>query len=221
MDILTQENKGKAILSSFVTLVSFVYFLSNFSKIPAGGYWSILIALIPFTVIMVYTTGQKKLYESLRPMSLPEFLEKYREAYSTMNRIHGTALFFARDLKRVPPYIAHTMFTNNIIYEDNVIVSVVTREEPFGVNGFFKDVLAPGLRTFEIGVGYMEVVDVGEILRNAGIHENTIFYGIEDIATDRLFWKIFSTIKKLSPSFVHFYNLPPDRLHGVIMRANM
>jgi len=67
----------------------------------------------------------------------------------------------------------------------------------------------------------MEVVDVGEILRNAGIHENTIFYGIEDIATDRLFWKIFSTIKKLSPSFVHFYNLPPDRLHGVIMRANM
>jgi len=87
---------------------------------------------------MVYTTGQKKLYESLRPMSLSEFLEKYREAYPTMNRIRGTALFFARDLKRVPPYIAHTMFTNNIIYEDNVIVSVVTREEPFGVNGFFQ-----------------------------------------------------------------------------------
>jgi KUP system potassium uptake protein len=216
-----KKNRNRAIASFFVTVVAFIYLLANFNKIPHGGYWSLLIASLPLTLILVYTMGQKKLYESLKPLGLPEFLEKYRVAYSSMNRIRGTALFFARDLNKMPPYIAHTMFTNNIIYEENVIVSVVTREEPFGVNGFYKDDLAKGLRTFEIGVGYMEVVDVGEILQSAGIHENTIFYGIEDIATDNLFWKIFSTIKKLSPSFVHFYNLPPDRLHGVIMRAKM
>jgi KUP system potassium uptake protein len=216
-----KKKRNRAIASFFVTIVAFTYLLANFNKLPHGGYWSLLIASIPLTLILVYTMGQKKLYASLKPMSLPEFLEKYRAAYSSMNRIRGTALFFARDLNKIPPYIAHTMFTNNIIYEDNVIVSVVTREEPFGVNGFFKDDLACGLRTFEIGAGYMEVVDVGEILQSAGIHENTIFYGIEDISTDNLFWKIFSTIKKLSPSFVHFYNLPPDRLHGVIMRAKM
>ena len=216
-----KKKRNHAIASFFVTIISFVYLLANLNKIPHGGYWSLLIASLPLTLILVYTMGQKKLYESLKPLSLTEFLEKYRAAYSSQNRIRGTALFFARDLNNMPPYIAHTMFTNNIIYEENVIVSVVTREEPFGVNGFYKDDLAKGLRTFEIGAGYMEVVDVGEILQSAGINENTIFYGIEDIATDNLFWKIFSTIKKLSPSFVHFYNLPPDRLHGVIMRAKM
>jgi KUP system potassium uptake protein len=70
-------------------------------------------------------------------------------------------------------------------------------------------------------MGYMEIIDVVKILKNKGIDEKTIFYGIEDIITDNLLWKIFSTIKKLSPSFVQFYDLPSDKLHGVITRIEM
>jgi len=216
-----RNNKGKAALSLVVTFVDLAFLLSNTYKIPHGGYWSIIIAMIPFSIIMIYTRGQRRLYKALSPMPLDIFLQKYNETYKSVYRIRGSALFFARDINWVPPYIAQTMFTNNIMYSDNIIVSIVRRDDPYGAVGFFKACYAEGLRTFEIQLGYMEVVDVEEILKEAGIDEKTIFYGLEDISTRNFIWKIFSIFKRLTPAYVQFYKLPPEKLHGVITRVEM
>jgi KUP system potassium uptake protein len=117
--------------------------------------------------------------------------------------------------------MVNTMFINNILYEDNIIVSIVRTESPFGVGNSFKDDLTEGLRAFEIRLGYMEVVDVEKILKEAGIDEKTIFYGLEDIVTENIIWKIYSTIKKVTPAFVQFYKLPSLKMHGVITRIEM
>ena len=210
-----------ALVSVLVTLVDIVFFLSNIYKIPHGGYWSIIIALIPLSTILIYTSGQKKLYRSLRAMDQTQFVEKYRLIYKSLSKIKGTALFFLKDKEKIPPYIIRTMFNNNIIYEDNILISFVRSDEPFGVKGNFMDEIAPGLRTFEIYQGYMEVIDVEEILREAGVDEKAIFYGLEDIITRNPIWKIFSIIKRLSPAFVQFYKLPSHKLHGVITRVEM
>jgi KUP system potassium uptake protein len=47
--------------------------------------------------------------------------------------------------------------------------------DPFGVTGFFKGELTPGLCAFEIQMRYMIVPYVEEILREAGIQEKTLF----------------------------------------------
>ncbi|HMK56464.1 MAG TPA: KUP/HAK/KT family potassium transporter [Dissulfurispiraceae bacterium] len=210
-----------AMVSALVTFVDVAYLLANIYKIPHGGYWSLIIASIPLCVILLYTRGQKKLYRTMQPMDKGEFLQRFDQAYKSMTRIKGTALFFARGIQRVPPYIVNTMFLNNILYEDNIIVSIAVRDDPFGTIGLFKDSPAPGLRLFEIQVGYLEVFDVEEILREAGIDEKAIFYGIEDIGTTSIIWKTFSIIKKLTPHFVQFYRLPPQKLHGVVTRVEM
>ena len=209
------------IISLFVTIVDIIFLLSNSFKIPYGGYWSLIIASIPFLIIMIYTSGQKKLYRSLKPIDLEVFLDRYRLIYKSMNKIKGTALFFLREKEKIPPYIVRTVLMNNILYEDNILVSIVRSDEPFGAAGHFMDELAPGLRTFEIYQGYMEVIDVEEILRGAGVDEKVIFYGLEDIITRKPQWRIFSIIKRLSPSFVQFYKLPAHKLHGVISRVEM
>jgi KUP system potassium uptake protein len=67
----------------------------------------------------------------------------------------------------------------------------------------------------------MEVVDIVSLLKSRGIDEKTIFYGIETIVSDKPFWKIYSIIKKVSPPFVQFYTLPPEKMHGVVMRVVM
>ncbi len=216
-----RKKYGRMAASFIVMLVSAAYLLSNTYKIPHGGYWSLIIAAIPFCIIMLYTRGQRKLYRSLQPLPVDVFLPSYNQIFQAMNKIKGTALFFAKDAREVPPYIVHTMFKNNIIYEDNIIVSIVRREDPFGVTGFFKEELAPGLRTFEIQMGYMEVPDVEEILREAGISEKTVFYGLEDIYATNIIWKLFSLIKKLTPTIVQFFKLPPNKLHGVVTRVEM
>ena len=216
--------KGKKFLaaaSAFVAMVDITFLVSNIYKIPHGGYWSIIIAMLPLCIILLYTRGQRKLYRTMQPMDKKEFLPRFEQAYKDMTKIKGTALFFARGIEKVPPYIANTMFLNNILYEDNIMVSIVIRDDPFGVTGLFKDLPLKGLRAFEIQAGYMEVFDVEELLRDAGIDEKTIFYGVEDIGTTSIIWKIFSIIKKLNPHFVQFYRLPPQKLHGVVTRVEM
>jgi len=216
-----KKERSKFILALLVTFVDMVFLTSSLHKIPYGGYWSIILALVPFSVIMIYTKGQKRLGEALSPLNLDVFLEEYTKLYTNINKISGTALFFARDIKKLPPYIGNTMFNNNIIYDDNIIVSLIKTDNPYGISGSFKSHLADGLRVFEIYMGYMEVVDVEQILKENGIDEKTIFYGLEDIVSDNLIWRIYSIIKKLTPAFVQFYKLPPHKLHGVLSRIEI
>ena len=210
-----------AAVSIFVTVVNIAFLVSNTYKIPHGGFWSLIIASMPFSMIMLYTRGQKKLYNALQPLPMDVFLLSYNQIYRAVNKISGTALFFAKDAKEIPPYVVHTMFKNNILYEDNIIVSIVRRDDPFGVTGYFKEDLAPGLRSFEIQMGYMEIPDVEDILREADIREKTIFYGVEDITATNICWQAFSVIKKLTPNIVQFFKLPANKLHGVVTRVEM
>lgn len=208
-------------VSILITFVDITYLLANFYKIPHGGYWSIILALIPFGTIILYTKGQRKLYKMMEFMPLEEFLHKYRRVYATNAKTAGTALFLLKDVKEIPFYITQTMFYHGILYEDNIFVSVIKRDDPFGITGFFRPDLADGLRVFEVQMGYMEVVDVEEILREAGIEERTVFYGLEDIITDNPLWKMFYYIKRNTPPFINFYKFPPKKLHGVLTKVVM
>jgi KUP system potassium uptake protein len=177
--------------------------------------------MIPLSIILIYTNGQKRLKLALKPIPLEEFLERYITKYKETTKIKGSSLFFVRDVKAVPSFVIQTIFENNILYEDNILVSVVTRDDPFGVIGFFKGALAPGLRIFEIHRGYMEVLDVEKILKNASIEARVVFYGLEEVVTKNIFWKFFAGMKRLVPSFAQFYKIPTFKLHGVVTLIEM
>ena len=61
----------------------------------------------------------------------------------------------------------------------------------------------------------MEILNIESLLKAENVNEKVIFYGIEEIETDKKIWKVFSFIKKTTPSFVEFYKLPYTKLHGV------
>ncbi|MCX6693646.1 MAG: KUP/HAK/KT family potassium transporter [Methanomicrobiales archaeon] len=204
-----------------VTIVDAVFLSATLTKIPSGALWAILFAAVPFSIIMIYINGQKRLYRSLNPMPLEEFLRRYEAAYSSIRKIRGTALFFARDPAYIPRYITNTIFNNNILYEDNVMVTINIHDRPFGLSWSFKEDLGEGLRVLSVEYGYMQMIDLKVILKEAEVHEKVIFYGMEEIVSDNLIWKIFNAIKRLSPSFVQFYRLPPHKIHGVVTRIEM
>nr|WP_320161022.1 KUP/HAK/KT family potassium transporter [uncultured Methanoregula sp.] len=211
----------RSLFGGFLLFVNLVFLLANIHKIPAGGYWSLILAFIPFSIILIYVSGQKKLGAALTPIPLEDFIPRFNEIYRSVNRISGTALFFARDFRKLPQYISRIMFTNNILYEDNIVISIIRTEQPFGVTWGVTREITPGLSIFEIYLGYMEIVDIGSILKEAEIDEKTIFYGMEDIITEHMIWRIFAAIKHLSPSVVQFYKLPSDKIHGVVSRVDM
>jgi KUP system potassium uptake protein len=67
----------------------------------------------------------------------------------------------------------------------------------------------------------MEMMNLETILKHAHLQPKVIFYGVEEITTKNIIWKIYMLIKKLTPSFVQFYKLPSHKLHGVMVRVEM
>lgn len=203
------------LISTFLLFTDFMFLLATFSKIHTGAYWSIIIASIPLSLIILYIEGQRAMYKSISLMEKENFLTEYERLYKEVNKIEGTALFFARGIERVPPYIVQTMFINNIIYNENIFIQINKTNEAFGLHYDLNDV-AEGLKVLKIDVGYMEVFRLEKVLKALDIEERAIFYGVEEIETSNFFWHIFSVIKKVTPTFVSFYKLPPNKMHGVI-----
>jgi len=208
-------------LSFLVTCVDILYFSANFYKIPHGGYWSLVLASLPFATILIYTQGQKRLYRAMSFMTFDEFIGKFKETYAAAPKLKGSALYLIRDTKLIPAYIRQTMFLHGIMYEDNIFLSVVVRSDPYGVVGYYKEDIADGLRSFEIQAGYMEMVSAEDIMKEAGIDERAIYYGHEDISTRNPVWRMFSFIKRTMPTFIKFYEFPPAKMHGVITRISI
>jgi len=215
-----QKNWIKMFFASFSGVVSFVFFTSCLLKIPTGGYWSLIIAAVPLGFIVLYTQGQKRLYASLHSVEKECFLKEYTMRYNQESHIEGTALFFARKAENIPAYIPKTMFQNGIIYEKNIIVKIKPTNEPLGIRSELST-LADGLDLLVIHVGYMEVFNMEDILKQEGIDERTIFYGDEEIVSNHFSWKLYALIKDMSPSFVSFYNFPHEKLIGVSRRAEI
>jgi KUP system potassium uptake protein len=211
----------KAMVCSVLIVVDALFLFSSFLKIPAGAYWSLLIATVPLVMILVYVRGQDRLHAMLEPQPISVFLKKYTDAYTTLPKIRGTALYFTGEVSRVSSYVAQVFFQNEIIYENNIFVSIQITDQPFGVKTEFDTNLAAGLHVFTVRCGYMEIIDIVALIRAEGIDEKTIFYGIENIVSDRIFWKLYGLIKKISPPFVQFYALPPEKIHGVVTRVLM
>jgi len=213
--------KWKQFIAVIVTCIAFIFFVSTLSKIPHGAYWSLILAAVPLTLIIIWTKGQKQLYRSLRSLDLETFLISYEQIYAKGRNIAGTALYFCRGHEMISPYIVHSIFRSNIIYERNILISINRTEEPFGVEVKTTKDIAPGLESFEILAGYREILEIENLIREHGIQEKVIFYGVEDIVTNKLLWRIFSLIKRITPNFVQFSKLPATRLQGIVMRVEM
>ncbi len=216
-----RNNILKTLLGLMLVLINILFFCSSMVKLQQGGYWSLVIAMVPLSIILIYYFGQKKMRGLLKSMPLRQFLTLYKELYAKADKIEGTGLFFVRATTSIPSYVAQTMFDNGIMYTDNILVSIIQRDNPFGVLGFFKEQLSDGLRVFEIHCGYMEVPNIEKILEDSGIEIKAIFFGMDEIVTKKPLWRIFAIIKHLSPTFVRFHRLPTNKIHGVVTLIKM
>ncbi|MGD9581863.1 MAG: KUP/HAK/KT family potassium transporter, partial [Vampirovibrionia bacterium] len=208
----------KFAVSSIVIVVDIVFLMSNTIKIPDGGYIPLLIGSFILSLLIIFKFGHKVVYNHMKFIDLADFNKQYQYSYENLKKIKGTALYFTRGIDKIPPYIYKILITYNIIYQDNVFITLQTTNNPFGITTKLTSTDMQGLRLFEITSGYMEIVDLEGLLKTACIKPKIIFYGTEDIVTDNIFMKIFDLIKKVTPSFVKFYKLPTDKILGVITR---
>ncbi len=218
---LRNNEKLKLISASFLIGINLAFLFSVCFKIPHGGFWSLVIALIPFLIIRLWTQGNRAVWKSFRSLPIDTFIVSFDQLYETGKLLPGTALYFAKNLDMIPPYMVHTIIRGNIIYEHNILVSVATLDRPFGTQKLFVPEITEGLSGLEIQVGYLERLDIPTILKDVNIDSKVMFYGVDDIQAKSLYLKIFSFIKRVTPNFVQFLQLPYQKLHGVVTRIEI
>jgi KUP system potassium uptake protein len=218
---LKKNDRLKLIIASLVMGVNLAFLFSVCFKIPHGGYWSLVIAMVPFVTIRIWTRGNYAVWKSFRSLPIDTFIVSYDQLYETGKLLPGTALYFAKNLDMIPPYMVHTIIRGNIIYEHNILISVATMDKPFGTQKLFVPEISEGLSGLEIQVGYLERLDIPDILKDVGIDSKVMFYGVDDIQAKRPMLKVFAFIKRITPNFVQFLQLPYQKLHGVVTRIEI
>ncbi len=216
-----KNNKVKMSAAVIVFITDLFFLLAVTNKLHEGGFWSLIIAAIPFGIIYLWSKGGKAMHKSFRSLPIDTFILSFEQIYKVGNNIKGTALFFARNLNEIPPYVAHCIIRGNIIYEKNILVSITTTDNPYGLTFRKIEELVPGLFGIEIHTGYMEILNIPKLLKENGINEKVIFYGVDEIVTKKPFLKVYAFMKKITPSFVSFYKLPYNKLHGVVTRLEL
>jgi len=216
-----KNNKLKAFLSGFNLIINLIFFAAVFTKIPHGGYWSIIIAAVPLLIIQIWSLGNRSVHKAFRSLPIDTYLESFNQLYQKGNILPGTALYFAKDLYMIPPYMVHSTIRGQIIYEQNILLSIATMDKPFGIQKLFEPEITEGLSGLEIQAGYLEKIDITKILEELDINSNVIFYGVDDIQTKKPWLKIFAFIKRVSSNFVQFLDLPYQKLHGVVTRIEV
>lgn len=217
----SQKEYIKMIVALIVLTVTGFYLVAVTHKIPFGGYWSIIIASITFGVIILWITGMKRLRKFLKSVDLETFKESFNQIYETGNYVSGEALFFTKNVNMVSPYILHCMFRTGIMYEKNVLVSVENTDQPYGITLERYEEVSKGLFVATIYYGYMEVPDLPKLFKQWGFNEKAIFYGAEEIKTEKLFLKSFILLKKIAPNWISYFDFPYNKLHGVVTRIEI
>jgi KUP system potassium uptake protein len=204
-------------------LVNIAFFGSCLTKLPSGGYWSLIIAVIPLGIIAVWSSGEAQLLRIRPTISISEFLPRYIEQYS-QPRLPGTAIFSLLGTSGVPTYVLACMFQHGIVYEQNIFASVTIQDEPYGFMVSPLRPLAPGLHLFEIHVGYMELKrDLKQGIVDAGIDPRVIFYGVPRIEPKGFRWLPYVMLKRLTFNYTSHFNInfPAVKTHGVNYRVEM
>ena len=117
-------------------------------------------------------------------------------------------------------FYLHWFYIKNIFYSENIFIQINKTNCAFGLDANLNEITS-GLKVLVIDAGYMEIFKLEKVLKELGIKPKVIFYGVEDIDTENPVWNVFALIKKITPAFVSFYNMPAHKTHGVITKVKI
>ena len=117
--------------TGFFLVMELVFFASNALKVLEGGWFTLLIAGVIFTLMMTWKEGRKLVLRKLRSDSieLKPFLESLL-AYPP-GRVEGTAVFLNREHGHTPAALLHNLKHNKVFHETNLFVAVESHEVPW------------------------------------------------------------------------------------------
>jgi KUP system potassium uptake protein len=214
-----------ALLILFFT-VDLGYFSSNLTKIPAGGWFPLLVGAIAFTLLTTWAKGRKLMIDRMNEASLP--MEIFiKSAAPSAARVPGTAVFMTSTASGVPHALLHNLKHNKVLHERIILLTVRIEDVPYVMrekrieqkdygSGFYRVVLR---------YGFMEEVDVPTALAQlegcgpqCKMMDTSFFLARQTLlASSRpgmAIWreKLFAWMLRNAESAMEFFKLPTNRV---------
>jgi KUP system potassium uptake protein len=212
------------------------FFGANALKIVQGGWVTLAVALVLFTLMTTWKTGRRLVGERLTSRALP--LETFFATVESVRpaRVPGTAVFMTAQPTGTPPALAHNLRYNKVLHEHVIVLTVATAQTP-QVSPEERLSFQPlGHNVFNVTLqyGFMEDPDVPDALaqaREAGLRidteDLTYFLGRETIIVARrkgmAVWreKLFVLMARNAVRATAFFRLPPERVVELGVQVEM
>jgi KUP system potassium uptake protein len=214
-----------ALLALFFT-VDGLYLTANLLKIPAGGWFPLLIGAIAFTLLTTWAKGRQLLLARMDEASLP--MEIFiKSAATSATRVPGTAVFMTSSSSGVPHALLHNLKHNKVLHERVILLTVKIQDVPYVPEAKRVEAMEYGSGFYRmiIHYGFMEEVNIPSVLQSTKdcgptckMMDTSFFLARQTlIASARpgmAIWreKLFSWMLRNAESAMEFFKLPTNRV---------
>ena len=207
-------------------LVDGLYFASNITKIPDGGWFPLVVAAVGFIILTTWATGRALLRKSVEEGSVPigVFVKSAQSAF----RAKGTAVFLSSSTQGVPSALLHNLKHNQVVHERVIVLTVKVEDVPHVDLANRSEVIDIGSGFYRVVLhyGFMEEVDIPvdlQRIRDAGgsfnMMSTSFFLGRQKLIASRekpgmALWRerLFAWMLKSSESAMESFRLPTNRV---------
>jgi KUP system potassium uptake protein len=202
------------------------YFTSNLTKIPAGGWFPLLIGAIAFTLLTTWAKGRQLMISRMNEASLP--MEIFiKSAAPSAARVPGTAVFMTSSASGVPHALLHNLKHNKVLHERVILLTVriedvpyVSEEKRLETNdygaGFFRVVLRYGfMEEINVPTALAQLKDIGPQCK---MMDTSFFLARQTLLPSSrpgmAIWreKLFAWMLRNAESAMEFFKLPTNRV---------
>lgn len=214
--------------ATFFLAIDIGFFTSNMVKVLQGGWMPITVGIILVLVMDTWRRGRKLLAERFLDGALPlETLLKQAEGQK-IHRVKGVAVFLTSNLDVVPTALLHNLKHNQVLHKRVVLLRVNTLEDTPRVpldEQLHIETLTSGFARIEIRHGFMQTVDVPEVLercRTFGLEfppmETSYFVSrqalVHEHSSKMSAWRsrLFILMMDYALGPTEYFRLPPNRV---------
>jgi KUP system potassium uptake protein len=216
--------------------IDVAFFGANALKLVQGGWVTLAVALVLFTLMTTWKTGRRLVAEGLTARAVP--LQEFIAVVEAMRplRVPGTAVFMTAQPTGTPPALSHNLRYNKVLHQHVLVLTVATAQVPHvpPEERISIEPLGHDLFNLRLQYGFMEDPDVPAALLQAREQGLTLdaddliyFLGRETIIVTRkkgmAIWreKLFVLMARNAIRATAFFRLPPERVVELGVQVEM
>jgi KUP system potassium uptake protein len=164
-------------------VVDMAYLGANLMKVPAGGWFPLVVGIVAFTFLTTWAKGRKLLAAQMRKTEIPAE-DLFGSGVQSVTRVAGTAVYMTSQPDGIPQALQQNMKHNRVVHERSLFVRVAVEDVPYVPPDAEVTVENLGHGFFRVTLrrGFMEEMNVPKALQRLGgigaplVQEETSFF---------------------------------------------